>query len=83
MDHKNEQFETLCLEGSSGFCYDDKLLVSVDKALHFDDAVIRLITKCGSILTQLSSLGNHVNQFTIGAISTVKSAGKILKLVIS
>lgn len=61
-------FESLCMEpGTPGFSYDTELLVDVDKAINFEDAVIRLTTKCNSILTQLSVLGSNVVEFSVTA----------------
>ncbi|XP_042203499.1 uncharacterized protein LOC121853436 isoform X1 [Homarus americanus] len=59
-------FESLCLEPCKrGFSYDSALLVDVDRASDFDEAVIRLTTKCNSIITQLRTLGNHVAEFSV------------------
>ena len=61
-------FESLCMEpGSGGFSYDTALLVDVDRAVDFDEAVIRLTTKCNSIITQLSTLGHPVTEFSIAS----------------
>ncbi|KAK7081276.1 hypothetical protein SK128_003206 [Halocaridina rubra] len=59
-------FEALCLEPEKrGFSYDPVLLVDVDHAFDFDEAVIRLTTKCNSIVTQLRTLGHHVEEFSV------------------
>ncbi|KAK3864008.1 hypothetical protein Pcinc_030269 [Petrolisthes cinctipes] len=62
-------FESLCMEpGTPGFSYDTELLVDVDRAMNFEEAVIRLTTKCNSILTQLHILGNTVEEFSVTAV---------------
>lgn len=59
-------FESLCLEPEKrGFSYDPVLLVDVDHAFDFDEAVIRLTTKCNSIVTQLRTLGHEVEEFSV------------------
>ena len=61
-------FESLCMEpGNGGYSYDTALLVDVDRAVDFDEAVIRLTTKCNSIITQLSTLGHPVTEFSIAS----------------
>lgn len=61
-------FESLCVDpGRRGFSYDSALLVDVDRALDFDEAVIRLTTKCNSIVTQLRTLGHHITEFSVTA----------------
>lgn len=61
-------FESLCMDpGCGGFSYDTELLVDVDRALDFDEAVIRLTTKCNSIITQLRTLGHPVTEFSIAS----------------
>ncbi|XP_071517922.1 uncharacterized protein [Panulirus ornatus] len=61
-------FESLCLDpGKRGFSYDSALMVDVDHAADFDEAVIRLTTKCNSIITQLRSLGHHIAEFSVAA----------------
>lgn len=61
-------FESLCLDpGKRGFSYDSALMVDVDNAADFDEAVIRLTTKCNSIITQLRSLGHHIAEFSVTA----------------
>ncbi|XP_068202006.1 uncharacterized protein [Palaemon carinicauda] len=69
MIHKSGErrvFEALCLEPERrGFSYDPVLLVDVDRAFDFDEAIIRLTTKCNSIVTQLRTLGHHVEEFSV------------------
>lgn len=61
-------FECLCLEPSKGgYSYDSALLVDVDRAFDFDEAVIRLTTKCNSIVTQFRTLGHHFSEFSVAA----------------
>ncbi|XP_042882992.1 uncharacterized protein LOC122259997 isoform X2 [Penaeus japonicus] len=61
-------FECLCLEPSQrGYSYDSALLVDVDRAFDFDEAVIRLTTKCNSIVTQFRTLGHHFSEFSVAA----------------
>lgn len=61
-------FESLCMNpGGGGFSYDTELLVDVDRAFDFDEAVIRLTTKCNSIITQLRTLGHPVTEFSIAS----------------
>lgn len=65
-------FEKLCLDTSlKGFSYDPDLLVNLDKVSSFDEACIRLTTKCGSIITQLSSVGHSITHFAVTAATTV------------
>lgn len=62
-------FESLCMyPGGGGFSYDTELLVDVDRAFDFDEAVIRLTTKCNSIITQLCTLGHPVTEFSIASV---------------
>jgi len=64
-------FEKLCLDTSlRGFSYDPTLLVDLEKVSSFDEACIRLTTKCGSIVTQLCSLGHNITDFAVAAVPT-------------
>ena len=69
MIHKSGErrvFEALCLEPEKrGYSYDPILLVDVDRAFDFDEAIIRLTTKCNSIVTQLRTLGHHIEEFSV------------------
>ena len=72
-ENTNERhvFENLCLDTSlCGFSYDPTLLVDLNKVSSFDEACIRLTTKCVSIVRQLCSVGHNVTDFAVTSVVT-------------
>ncbi|XP_076032381.1 uncharacterized protein LOC143020109 [Oratosquilla oratoria] len=74
IDMEHQVFESLCLDPElRGYSYEDALLVDLARSSDFEEMVIKLTTKCNSILTQFRSLKMKMSNFSVCCASVCRN----------